>query len=183
MTDPDVFTGRLNPGMCVVTASAGGRRGGCLVGFSSQCSLDPVRFVVWLSEANQTYRVARDADVLAVHLLTREQHDLAELFGGRTGDREDKLARVPLREGYGGAFVLRDAAAWFVGRVVLRAGGGDHVGFVLDPVEWGGRRTDGDGPLLRLADSRNIAPGHPVDPPTPEPGGPRSSVRCVRRQG
>ncbi len=91
-----------------------------------------------------------------------------------------KLARVPLREGYGGALVLRDAAAWFVGRVVLRAGGGDHVGFVLDPVEWGGRDADGDGPLLRLAQSLDIAPGHPVDRPSPGPGGPPSAPRGLR---
>jgi flavin reductase (DIM6/NTAB) family NADH-FMN oxidoreductase RutF len=161
MADMDAFTRWLNPDMCVVTASAGGERDGCLVGFFSQCSLDPVRFVVWLSEVNRTYRVARSADVLAVHLLTRDQHGLAEVFGGRTGDQEDKLARVRLREAYGGAVVLEDAAAWFVGRVVLRAGGGDHVGFVLDPVEWGEREL-GEGRLLRLADALDIEPGHPA---------------------
>ncbi|HET9380189.1 MAG TPA: flavin reductase family protein [Streptomyces sp.] len=159
----DVFTRRLDPDMCVVTASSGGERAGCLVGFASQCSLDPVRFVVWLSEANRTYRVARSAEVLAVHLLAREQHGLAELFGGHTGDHEDKLAHVRLREGYGGALVLQDAEAWFVGRVVLRAGGGDHVGFVLEPVEWGGRERGG-GPLLRLTDALDIEAGHPAEP-------------------
>ncbi|MYS74564.1 flavin reductase, partial [Streptomyces sp. SID5926] len=40
--------------------------------------------------------------------------------------------------------------------------GGDHVGFVLDPVEWGGRERAA-GPLLRLADARTVRPGHPVD--------------------
>ncbi|MFE1042959.1 flavin reductase, partial [Streptomyces sp. NPDC058832] len=38
----------------------------------------------------------------------------------------------------------------------------DHVGFVLDPVEWGGREKSG-GPLLRISDAADIAPGHPVD--------------------
>jgi flavin reductase (DIM6/NTAB) family NADH-FMN oxidoreductase RutF len=162
MAGMDAFLGRLDPDMCVVTAAAGGERAGCLVGFSSQCSLDPVRFAVWLSEVNRTFRVARSADVLAVHLLARDQRGTAELFGGRTGDRVDKLRGVPWREGYGGAVVLEDVEAWFVGRVVERVPGGDHVGFVLDPVEWGGREPAG-GPLLRLADAKDIPPGHPAD--------------------
>ncbi|MBQ1095129.1 flavin reductase [Streptomyces sp. b94] len=162
MAGMDVFLGRLDPDMCVVTAAADGERAGCLVGFASQCSLDPVRFVVWLSEVNRTFRVARSADVLAVHLLARDQRGTAEVFGGQTGDRVDKFRQVRWREGYGGAIVLEDAEAWFVGRVVERAAGGDHVGFVLDPVEWGGRETSG-GRLLRLADAHTIRPGHPVD--------------------
>ncbi|MFJ7342574.1 flavin reductase family protein [Streptomyces sp. NPDC101110] len=161
MARMDRFIDRLNPDMCVVTAAAGGERAGCLVGFASQCSLRPVRFVVWLSELNHTFRVARNADVLAVHLLGREQHALAELFGGRTGDRTDKFAGLRVREAYGKALVLRDTPAWFVGRIVTRADGGDHVGFVLDPVEWGGDE-DYDGPLLRLSDALPIDPGHPV---------------------
>ncbi|OSC56692.1 flavin oxidoreductase [Streptomyces sp. 4F] len=162
MAGMDVFVGRLDPDMCVVTAAAGGERAGCLVGFSSQCSLDPVRYAVWVSEVNRTFRVARSADFLAVHLLARDQHATAELFGGRTGDEEDKFGRVRWREGHGGAVVLGDAEAWFVGRVVERVAGGDHVGFVLEPVEWGGRDGAG-GPLLRLSDAADIAAGHPVD--------------------
>ncbi|MFH9011102.1 flavin reductase family protein [Streptomyces sp. NPDC017943] len=162
MTGMDAFIDRLNPDMYVVTAAAAGERAGCLVGFASQCSMRPVRFAVWLSELNHTLRVARNADVLAVHQLTREQHALAERFGGQTGDDTDKFRGVALREAHGGALVLEDAPGWFVGRIVTRVGGGDHVGFVLAPVEWGGR-TRPDSPLLRLSDALDIAPGHPVD--------------------
>ncbi|MFI6567470.1 flavin reductase family protein [Streptomyces sp. NPDC050534] len=157
--DVDVFMSRLNPDMCVVTAVAGAERSGCLVGFSSQCSIDPVRYVVWISKANHTYGVARAADCLAVHLLTREQHGTAVLFGGETGDRTDKFAQVPWKQAYGGSVVLEEAAAWFVGTVEDRVDGGDHVGFILRPVEWRDRK---DGPLLRLDDATDITPGHPA---------------------
>ncbi|EHN78246.1 oxidoreductase [Streptomyces coelicoflavus ZG0656] len=163
MAAMDVFLDRVDPDMCVVTAAAGGRRAGCLVGFSSQCSIRPVRYAVWISDVNRTFRVARLADVLAVHLLARDQRETAELFGGRSGDDVDKFRRVRWREAYGGAVVLEDAEAWFVGRVVERTPGGDHVGFVLEPVEWGVRGRTAGGPLLRLADARTIRPGHPVD--------------------
>jgi flavin reductase (DIM6/NTAB) family NADH-FMN oxidoreductase RutF len=163
MADMDAFLGRLNPDMCVVTAHAGGERAGCLVGFSAQCSIQPPRFVVWLSKVNHTYRVARSAHHLAVHLLTREQRELAELFGSRTGDRTDKFAHVRWREGAGGAVVLEDAAAWFVGAIALRTDAGDHVGHVLDPVAVGEREDVDAGPLLRLDDAGGIPAGHPVD--------------------
>ncbi|WP_053849937.1 flavin reductase family protein [Streptomyces sp. NRRL B-24085] len=163
MAGMDVFIDRLDPDMCVVTAAADGDRAGCLVGFASQCSLEPVRYAVWLSKANRTYRVARTADRLAVHLLTREQRGLAELFGGETGDRTDKFARVRWREEAGGAVVLEEAAAWFVGTVVQRVEGGDHVGFVLEPQAWGARGDTEGAELLRLSDAVSISPGHPAD--------------------
>ncbi|MEU1011290.1 flavin reductase family protein [Streptomyces sp. NPDC005890] len=158
--DPSGFFDRLDPDMCVVTVAASGERAGCLVGFASQCSIDPPRFAVWLSKANRTYRVARAAQFLAVHLLTRDQRELAELFGGETGDETDKFTRLDWREGHGGTAVLTDAAAWFVGTILHRTDGGDHVGFVLDPVQWGEGRS---GPLLRLSDAIGIDAGHPVD--------------------
>ncbi|MFJ8108306.1 flavin reductase family protein [Streptomyces sp. NPDC096132] len=160
MPDVDAFMGRLNPEMCVVTAAAGEERSGCLVGFSSQCSIRPVRFVVWLSKVNHTYGVARTARYLAVHLLTRDQQELAALFGGETGDRVDKFTRVRWTRALGGAVVLEDTAAWFVGTVEGHLDGGDHVGFVLEPVQWGERA---DGSPLRLGDCLDISPGHPVD--------------------
>ncbi|MEU6417037.1 flavin reductase family protein [Streptomyces spiralis] len=186
MTGVDAFLGRLDPEVYVVTAAAGGERAGCLVGFASQCSIDPLRFVVWLSKVNRTFRVAGRADRLAVHLLARDQYALAELFGGSTGDDGvDKFAHVPCTRRQDGAFVLDDAPAWFVGRIVLRTDGGDHVGFVLEPVESGGRAGRDEQeepgeqgergeppeageqggrrvPLLRLTDAAAISPGHPV---------------------
>jgi flavin reductase (DIM6/NTAB) family NADH-FMN oxidoreductase RutF len=161
VADTDSFFDRLDPEMCVVTAAVGEERAGCLVGFSAQCSMRPLRYAVWLSKVNRTYRVARGADRLAVHLLTRDQHELARVFGGETGDEVDKFTRVRWRRGPGGAVVLEDAAAWFVGTVRARVDGGDHVGFVVEPEHAGGR-GDG-GPLLRLRDALDISPGHPVD--------------------
>ncbi|WP_240799619.1 flavin reductase family protein [Streptomyces sp. A1277] len=162
MTDLDPFTEALDYPMYVVTAEAGGERGGCLVGFGSQCSMRPVRFIVWLSKVNRTYRVAARADRLAVHLLRRDQDGLARLFGGETGDRTDKFAQVPWHPGPGGVPVLDEAPAWFVGRVEDRVDGGDHVGFLLAPEEVR-HPADQGFRLLTLSDGLDIPAGHPVD--------------------
>ncbi len=157
----DTFTDLLNYPMYVVTAAAAGERSGCLVGFASQCSIHPPRFMVWLSTANHTYRVARQASHLGVHLLRREDRALAELFGGETGDRVDKFERVAWQPQDGGTPVLTDACAWFVGHVLDRFAGGDHVGFLLAPVAES-PRPPGRAQLLGFTDVADLSQGHPA---------------------
>lgn len=161
----DGFTEALDYPMYVVTAAtADGERAGCLVGFASPCSIHPPRFMAWLSTANHTYRVACRASHLAVHVLRDDQEETAALFGGRTGDDTDKFARVDWRPGEGGAPVLADCRAWLVGEIRERVGGGDHVGFLLAPVEQSppGPSDPSGAPLLRLGDVTDLTPGHPA---------------------
>ncbi|MFE2522310.1 flavin reductase family protein [Streptomyces mirabilis] len=162
MIDLDPFTDLLDYPMYVVTAEAHGDKAGCLVGFASQCSIRPARFMIWLSKANRTYRVAEHAERLVVHLLRRDQDRLAQLFGGETGDRTDKFTDAPWHPGPGESVILDEAPAWFVGRVENRIDGGDHVGFLLAPEaaeSLAGNRT----PLLTLNDTHDITPGHPAN--------------------
>src|SRR3954452_22365897 len=102
----NALMGELDYPMFIVTAEAGGERSGCLVGFATQASIHPPRFLVGLSRRNRTFRVASEADVLVVHFVSEEDEDLAELFGGETGDEVDKSARCEWRPGPGGAPVL-----------------------------------------------------------------------------
>ncbi|MEV5826910.1 flavin reductase family protein [Spirillospora sp. NPDC052242] len=137
--DSDEFVAGFDYPMFVVTAvDAGtGARAGCLVGFATQTSIDPFRFLVCLSRRNRTFRVAEAATVLAVHVLGRDgdQQRLAALFGARTGDEIDKFARCSWRPGPGGVPLLTGAHRHLVGRVLERVDLGDHVGFLLEPTE------------------------------------------------
>jgi flavin reductase (DIM6/NTAB) family NADH-FMN oxidoreductase RutF len=143
--------------MFVVTAAAGDERAGCLVGFATQASIDPPRFLVGLSDKNRTHRVALDAGVLVVHFVAADATALAELFGGETGDEVDKFARVAWRPGPGGAPVLEECERWFAGRVVERIPFGDHTGFLLEPVE---AHLGGDGDEFTFHRAKRIDPGH-----------------------
>lgn len=132
----DELVGELDyPMFIVTTGSESGERAGCLVGFATQCSIDPPRFLVCVSKANRTYRVGRAASALGVHLVPSSAAALAELFGGRTGDEEDNFDRCEWRAGPGGVPILVECRNWLVGRVRERVDLGDHVGFVLDPIE------------------------------------------------
>jgi flavin reductase (DIM6/NTAB) family NADH-FMN oxidoreductase RutF len=153
----DDLMGRLDYPMYVVTTSAGDRTAGCLVGFATQCSMDPARFLVCVSERNHTHRVVSSATALAVHLLPRDRHDLAALFGGSTGDEVDKLALVAWSAGETGVPVLDGHAGAFEGRIIDRYDLGDHTGLLVEPVAtYEGAR----GPLLTFDDVRDLEPGH-----------------------
>ncbi|WP_406864740.1 flavin reductase family protein [Streptomyces sp. HUAS MG47] len=162
MSDLFDFADAVDGAMYVVTAASHGSRGGCLVEFASQCSIDPPRFVVWLSTANRTYDIARKADHLTVHLLGEDQRALADLFGGETGDTVDKFARIAWHSGSAGCPVLSDVRNRFTGRVERILPGGDHVGFVLRPVEYAGRDEARAMPL-RHHQVQGLQAGHASD--------------------
>jgi flavin reductase (DIM6/NTAB) family NADH-FMN oxidoreductase RutF len=117
----------------VTTVGDDGERSGCLIGFATQISIKPPRFLAGLSHKNHTYRVAQRAELLGVHFVPEDGDELAELFGGETGDDVDKFERCEWRPGPGGVPLLDGCPNRFVGRILDRVDFGDHVGMVLEP--------------------------------------------------
>jgi flavin reductase (DIM6/NTAB) family NADH-FMN oxidoreductase RutF len=153
----DPFVAGLDYPMFVVTAAYDGSRAGCLVGFTTQASIEPPRFLVCLSVRNHTYSVARHAAALAVHVLDPSQHELAELFGSTTGDDVDKFSRCRWSPGPGGVPLLDDCPRRLVGRVLDQVSFGDHVGMLLGPFEVD---AGNEGQGLTFQQVRDLSPGH-----------------------
>lgn len=154
----DRLVGLLDYTMFVVTTQADGHSSGCLVGFATQTSLAPPRFLVGISKRNHTFRVASRADHVAVHLLSRRDIELARLFGGQTGDEIDKFQRCAWHSGPAGMPILDDAVAWFVGKTLSRLDVGDHMGYLLEPIAgYAPQRADN---LVSFSDVLDMEPGH-----------------------
>jgi flavin reductase (DIM6/NTAB) family NADH-FMN oxidoreductase RutF len=153
------FVDGLDYPLFVVTTAHGGERSGCLVGFTTQVSIDPPQMLVCISEKNHTHRLARDADLVVVHLLSPDQQELAVLFGEKTGDETDKFAHCSWHAGPGAVPVLDEAPRHLVGRVLQRMPFADHLGLLLEPVEV----SVGQGPVAySLEDAADMEPGHPA---------------------
>ncbi|HET9188245.1 MAG TPA: flavin reductase family protein [Acidothermaceae bacterium] len=149
-----------NQPMVIVTArDKDGERAGCLVGFSSQCAIDPPLYAVWLSVQNRTFEVARRADHLAVHLLAKNQRPLAELFGSVTDHDHDKFAHCEWDDGPYGLPILRQAAGWFAGPVRAIPSSGDHELFIVNPQVARGRL---DEQPLSFQDVKDLHAGNPA---------------------
>jgi flavin reductase (DIM6/NTAB) family NADH-FMN oxidoreductase RutF len=143
--------------MFIATVAADGERSGCLIGFATQSSIDPPRFLAGISDKNHTFRVAMRAENMAIHLVPENATELAELFGGETGDEVDKFARAGWREGPGGVPLLDDCPNRFVGRIAERIDFGDHVGMVLEPFF---AEADEESAQLGFHRAKRIEPGH-----------------------
>lgn len=153
----DELVDTLDVPLLVVTVEAGGDRAGCLIGFHTQVSIEPPRYLVALSQQNRTFRVARAATHLGIHTIPAARRDLAELFGGHTGDDVDKFSACRWRPAHDGTPVLADAAAWFVGRCLEQRSLGDHMGVLLEPVEVSAVTST---PLLTMRTLGPLEPGH-----------------------
>jgi flavin reductase (DIM6/NTAB) family NADH-FMN oxidoreductase RutF len=161
LMDHDAFDGlmtSLDPPLAVVTTAVGEERGGCLVGFHAQSSIEPARYCIWLSKANHTYRLGLRATHLGIHFLTEDQLPLAERFGTLTGDDVDKFEGVAAEVGVGEVPILVDVPnRLVVRRVALLDEGADHVCVTTEPVT-----AERSGPFrpLRLSAAADLVPGH-----------------------
>src|SRR3954452_22653329 len=129
----------------------------CLIGFATQISIKPPRFLAGLSHKNHTYRVAEGAELVGVHFVPEDGDELAELFGGETGDEIDKFERCEWHEGPGGVPMLDELPNRFVGRVLERVDAGDHDALVLEPIA--AERGDDSGEFT-FHRAKRIEPGH-----------------------
>ena len=101
--------------------------------------------------------MARDAESMAIHLVPEGAAELAELFGGETGDEVDKFERCAWRPGPDGVPLLDDCPNRFVGRILERLDFGDHVGMVLEPLV---AEEDEQSGQLGFHRAKRIQPGH-----------------------
>ena len=154
------LVGGIDYPMYVVTTAAGGEQAGCLVGFVTQCSIDPARMLVCLSVRNRTYRVARQARTLAVHFLSRRDVELARLFGEETGDEVDKFSRCRWEPGPDGVPVLAGVKGWVAGRVLAALDAGDHTAFLVEPFAGQAAEDETGEPQLSFQQARSFHPGH-----------------------
>lgn len=152
------FVARSDHVMVAVSAMADDEVDACIVGFHCQCSIEPLRYAVWLSKANRTERLARRADRLVVHWLDADQRDLARRVGTVTADDDpSKMRRVPF-ERHDGAAVLTEARRAVVFRIVHVHDDGDHRCYVVEPEE--AVERPGGGEPLRFGAVRDLEAGH-----------------------
>ena len=140
----------------VVTTAFEDQRADCLIGFATQCSIHPPRFLACISKKNHTFQLALRAVTLAVHIVEEKDKGVAELFGAETGDEVDKFSRVAWHFAHG-VPILDACERWFAGSVLEQLDLGDHVGFLLEPID---TEQHASTEQLTFQKARDIRAGH-----------------------
>jgi flavin reductase (DIM6/NTAB) family NADH-FMN oxidoreductase RutF len=149
---------RLDYPLLIATTVSAGEPSGCVVGFATQSSIDPPRFLVCISDKNRTYRALQGSDAMAVHVVPRDGRPLVELFGAETGDDADKFAGCDWHEGPEGLPVIDGCPSWFAGRILERHRVGDHVAHLVEP--FAAEVGEDDTGFFPFSGAKDLEPGH-----------------------
>lgn len=148
-----------DPPMAIVTVSGDGIHNGCLIGFHTQTSIEPLRYGIWLSKSNKTYELVRQSERIAIHFLSENDFDLAEVFGSLSGDDVDKFSLVPT-EAMDPPLISALPNRIVSVKTEIMDDGGDHACITVEPISV---TSEKDFVPLRLSHAEKISPGHKAE--------------------
>jgi flavin reductase (DIM6/NTAB) family NADH-FMN oxidoreductase RutF len=134
---------RLIPyGLFVATSRAEEKIGAGTINWVTQSSFAPPLIVAAIKEDSSLHEVIAASRVFALHVLGKNQKDVATAFFKGAQPEGDTLNGFRFQNGITGAPILADTLAWFECRVVDELRRGDHTIFVGEVVEAGLRRDE-----------------------------------------
>jgi flavin reductase (DIM6/NTAB) family NADH-FMN oxidoreductase RutF len=141
LVDADLFRAllRRHAAAVVVVTAAGDPPAGFTATSFTSVSLDPPLISFCLANTASAWPAVARAEIVAVHVLTREQEQVARTFATRDIDRF--AAHGSWQPGPGGVPLLDGVLAQIVCRVVRRVEAGDHT-IVLAAPEQGRHHDD-----------------------------------------
>jgi flavin reductase (DIM6/NTAB) family NADH-FMN oxidoreductase RutF len=148
---------QLDRELWLLTAAAGGGRGGLIATFVSQASLVPElpRVLVGLAKQHHTWGLVEASAAFALHLLDEQHMEWVWRFGLRSGRDGDKLHGLAVQTGVSGSPVLAEAPGWLDCRVEARLDTGDRTVYLAEVVA---SRLDRPGRPLTVKRLLELAP-------------------------
>lgn len=118
----------------LITAEAGGRRGGLIATFVSHASLTPElpRLLIAVAKQHHTWQLIEVSGAFGAHLLAEKNLELVWRFGLASGRDVDKLAGLAIETAASGAPLLGETLGWLDCRVEMRLDTGDRTVYVAE---------------------------------------------------
>jgi flavin reductase (DIM6/NTAB) family NADH-FMN oxidoreductase RutF len=132
----------LNREIWLVTAAAGGKRGGLIATTVSHVSIIPEmpRVLVGIAKQHYTWGLIEQAGAFALHLLGEQHLDWVWSFGLRSGRDADKFDGVPHTTAVTGSPIVEGALGWLDCRVEEGLDTGDRTAYLaaVEAARWEG---------------------------------------------
>jgi len=127
----------LDRELWLVTAAAGGRRGGLIATFVNEASIvaELPRMLVGLAKQHYTHELVEASGAFALHLLGEDQLEWVWRFGLQSGRSADKFADLDVETAATGSPLLKNAVGWLDCRVEERLDGGDRTVYLAEVVQ------------------------------------------------
>jgi 3-hydroxy-9,10-secoandrosta-1,3,5(10)-triene-9,17-dione monooxygenase reductase component len=116
--------GHYPTGVAVITAATGHGPVGLAMNSFTSVSLDPPLVLFCPAMSSTTWPLLREAESIAINVLSAGQESVSRLFASRTADR---FANVDFSPGTNGAPLLSDALGWLECTVQAEYPAGDHT--------------------------------------------------------
>ncbi|HVJ81988.1 MAG TPA: flavin reductase family protein [Planctomycetia bacterium] len=126
------FDELIDPPVWVVTAAAGGERGGLVATFVSNASLvpDEPRVLVGIAKHHFTWGLIDRSQAFGLHLVARDRIDWVRRFGLKTGREGDKFEGLEPAAGDLGSPIFTEAVLWAECAVEATLDTGDRTLFL-----------------------------------------------------
>jgi len=99
----------------------------------------PKRYIIGLYENHLTLKNVQETGELVLQLLSQDQANLVNLLGKKSGADIDKISRLTRRKllsEWAGYPILTQSLAVLKLKVIKQFDAGDHIGFLLDVVDY-----------------------------------------------
>jgi flavin reductase (DIM6/NTAB) family NADH-FMN oxidoreductase RutF len=132
----------INYGIYVLTSKHGDEIAVGTVTWLSQASFEPPLVMVGIKKDSSLYRVMKKSKSCVIHILGKDQKDLAKNFFKPAKVEGDQISGTTVVIGKTGSPILLDPPAFFECSMITSIDKGDHSIFVNEVVEAGITKED-----------------------------------------
>ena len=134
--DPKAFF-KLNYGVYIVSSSADGKDGGCVINTMAQVTSSPARLSIALNKNNYTLKLIETSGTFSGVVLSEDvEMEQIKRFGFQSGKNVDKYDGIPQgRDSLSNPYPTEGVCARFACRVISTLDVGTHVIVIGDVVE------------------------------------------------
>ncbi len=134
----EIITKAVPTGVWIVTVRAGEKVNGMTAAWATQVSFKPRLIAVSIAPPRYTHGLIKESGYFCLNLLSKDQMELANLFGFKSGRKVDKFKGLKYTNALKGSPVLEDVIAYVECEVKDIVTAGDHdlfIGEVVDAAE------------------------------------------------